>query len=147
MKCLSVLNPWAALVAIKAKGIETRSWATKYRGPLAIHASSGRAPKHMNIAWYEPFFSALSPLHRDINGKTGIAYRFGCVIATCNLVDCIKTELIVGALYGLNELAFGDYSPGRYAWILEDIQMLPEPIPAKGKLGLWEWIPPEGIAV
>jgi hypothetical protein len=37
------------------------------------------------------------------------------------------------------ELSFGDYTPGRYAWILTNVKALPEPIPAKGALGLWEW--------
>jgi hypothetical protein len=37
------------------------------------------------------------------------------------------------------ELSFGDYTPGRYAWILENVQALPGPIPCKGALGLWEW--------
>jgi len=38
-----------------------------------------------------------------------------------------------------NEYAFGDYTPGRYAWLLSDVQALPTPIPAKGQLGLWRW--------
>lgn len=39
------------------------------------------------------------------------------------------------------EYVFGDYTPGRYAWILEDVKQLPEPIPAKGHQGLWNWEP------
>jgi hypothetical protein len=38
-----------------------------------------------------------------------------------------------------SEKAFGDYTPGRYAWLLADVRRLPEPIPARGALGLWEW--------
>jgi hypothetical protein len=37
---------------------------------------------------------------------------------------------------------FGDYSPGRWAWLLTDVQRLPEPVPAKGKQGWWFWEPP-----
>ena len=37
------------------------------------------------------------------------------------------------------ELAFGNYTPGRYAWILEGVKPLADPIPAKGALSLWEW--------
>lgn len=40
VKTLTLLQPWASLVACGAKKIETRSWATKYRGPLAIHAAA-----------------------------------------------------------------------------------------------------------
>jgi hypothetical protein len=35
------------------------------------------------------------------------------------------------------ELDFGDYTPGRFQWVLSDVRLLPEPIPAKGALGLW----------
>ena len=44
MKVLTLTQPWATLVAIGAKHIETRSWATSYRGPLAIHAGKGLGP-------------------------------------------------------------------------------------------------------
>ena len=44
MKTLTLLQPWAMLVALEAKRIETRSWGTWYRGPLAIHADK-RMPK------------------------------------------------------------------------------------------------------
>lgn len=38
MKALSLMEPWAALIAAGVKSIETRSWRTAYRGPLYIHA-------------------------------------------------------------------------------------------------------------
>ncbi len=37
------------------------------------------------------------------------------------------------------ELALGDWTPGRYAWELANVKMLPQPIPIKGKQGLWNW--------
>lgn len=39
-----------------------------------------------------------------------------------------------------DEFHLGDYSDGRYAWELTNVQQLPEPIPVKGKQGLWNWI-------
>ena len=41
MKALTLTQPWASLVACGAKTIETRSWRTPYRGPVAIHAAKG----------------------------------------------------------------------------------------------------------
>ena len=38
---------------------------------------------------------------------------------------------------------FGDYSVGRYLWHLRDIRRLPEPVPATGRQGIWNWEPPE----
>ena len=40
MKALSLRQPWASLIADGRKTIETRTWRTYYRGPLAIHAST-----------------------------------------------------------------------------------------------------------
>ena len=39
-KVLSLIQPWASLAVLGHKKIETRSWNTKYRGELFIHASS-----------------------------------------------------------------------------------------------------------
>ncbi len=41
MKTLTLTQPYASLIAFGAKRIETRTWATTYRGPLAIHAADG----------------------------------------------------------------------------------------------------------
>lgn len=36
-----------------------------------------------------------------------------------------------------DQLPFGDFTPGRYGWVLADVWPLPRPVPAKGKLGPW----------
>jgi hypothetical protein len=134
MKALTLTQPWATLVAIGAKRIETRSWRTSYRGPLAIHAAKG-FPK-----WAREF--TLEPVCYEIArfGKpTNPAYPLGCILATCSLVACTLTSLAFEERLTARERAFGDYSPGRFAWILEDVKQLPEPIPAKGALQLWNW--------
>jgi hypothetical protein len=66
----------------------------------------------------------------------------GCVLATCELVDCLPTVEVFEDYPDLDtppEREFGDYSAGRYAWVLKNVRPLPEPVPAKGALGLWEW--------
>ena len=156
-KILSLLEPWASLVALRKKKFETRSWKTPHRGRMGIHASAGHRPWHMNLARKEPFFSALAVLRTLVGGKDGrcrfaIRYRLGHIIATCNLVDIYlitETELIqINPSEGQepkrlplptgDEYEFGDYTPGRYAWELQDVVMLEKPIKAKGKLMLWE---------
>lgn len=37
------------------------------------------------------------------------------------------------------ERAFGDYTPGRWAWLLDNVRPLPRPIAARGMPGLWRW--------
>lgn len=151
MKVLTLTQPWATLVTIGAKRIETRSWRTSYRGPLAIHAAQGFAgltgpAGFLGRCSSEPFRSALAGA-----GIThGNQLPRGAIVAVCRLVDCVSTDSVVkqaGAWHRqrntfwpltVQERAFGDYSAGRYAWLLADIQALPEPILAKGALGLWE---------
>lgn len=152
MKALTLTQPFASLIAIGAKKIETRSWRTSYRGPLAIHAAKGfpeDARRLVRDDW--TFFGALNPEYAEYAKTAGLKLvpsevgrrtegqlPVGAVIATCQLVACIQAETIMETL-GERERAFGNYGPGRFAWILEDIQPLPEPIPAKGALSLWEW--------
>lgn len=40
MKAISIRQPWAWLIVNGFKDIENRTWDTKYRGPVLIHASS-----------------------------------------------------------------------------------------------------------
>jgi hypothetical protein len=153
MKALTLTQPWATLVAIGAKRVETRSWPTNYRGPLAIHAAKG-FPKWAKDFTTEPECYQAVRYHgarREADQRPAdllTAYPLGVVMATCRLVNCLPTEVVdnSGNVFSVSlpplsemERAFGDYAPGRWAWILEDVKMLPEPIAAKGSLGLWEW--------
>ena len=143
MKALSISEPFAMLIALGAKHIETRSFKTNYRGPLAIHASVKFTNEMKALCDRPPFREAL-------RGAGDLPT--GYVIATCNLVDCILIPY-AKTFYTLNrpgkwlwslppdqpEFSFGDYTPGRYAWRLEDVKRLAIPKPARGMLGLWNW--------
>lgn len=135
MKTLTLTQPFASLVAIGAKRIETRSWKTSYRGPLAIHAAKGFPMWAQALCVDEPFYSALSPLEAAFRLPRAV------IVATCQLVDIRETGGTCAwePDNGTDERAFGDYAPGRFMWLLEDVQPLPKPIPVKGALGLWEW--------
>ena len=62
----------------------------------------------------------------------------GAVVGTVEIVDCVPVEEVVGALTP-RERALGDYSPGRWAWVLKNPVMFDMPIYARGKQGWWEW--------
>lgn len=132
MKTLTLWQPWATLIAIDAKHYETRSWPTKYRGPLAIHAS---------LHDMECDVVKINSFYREAFERAGIEsvkdLPFGKVLCIVDLTDCIRTETVL--MLSQAEAAFGDYSPCRFAWKLENLRVLPEPIPARGKQGLWEW--------
>ena len=126
MKVLSIKEPWASLIMNGTKKIETRSWKTKYRGEIYIHASLSKA-KITKPEVYE--------LIKDMN------FKCGYIICKCNLVDCIyMTDEYVNDMKTnhYEEYICGHYEVGRYAWILEDVKVI-EPIKAKGKLGLWNY--------
>lgn len=145
MLCLSLTQPWASLVAIGAKRIESRSWSTAYRGPLAIHAAK-RFPTDAQLeALRRPFKAALEAggyhVHIATSGRRYVTHDLptGVIVATCTLANCVTTQQILENPITDQEYAFGDYRAGRWAWILEDIIKLAEPIPARGALGLWDF--------
>ena len=139
MKALTIQQPWATLVAIGAKRIETRSWRTSYRGPLAIHAAKGFPKWARQFTTAPVCYETVRRFTAAQGSGTFPAYPTGVVLATCTLVDCVP----IRGVEPVSELerAFGDYSDGRYAWMLANVVPLPTPISAKGALGLWEWEP------
>jgi len=143
MKALTLTQPWATLVALDAKRTETRSWRTSYHGPLAIHAAK-RMPKPASLlCWQEPFCTVLEAGgYKPGDGTTSNPFGLplGPVIAVAILIDIQPITLENRPLEP--EYTFGNYSPGRFAWILRNVYRLPDPIPARGSLGLWEWNPP-----
>lgn len=137
---LSLNPPWDLLVAIGAKKIETRNWNTYYRGPLAIHATKGIGLLGDEYGLYdqcmiEPFRGALRAA-----GYTKVReWPRGAIVAVCTLADTFQFTKANTANLSEQELAFGDFTPGRYGFRLANVHMLPEPIPARGKQGLWHW--------
>jgi len=164
VKALTLTQPWASLVALGAKLIETRSWQTSHRGRIAIHAGQGLGPVGGVVGLWDlcgdpAFFRALSPHVRTTrlvlpsHGETDCIevsdLPRGAIIAVADLVD-VRPICDGVREYGMHlpdgeriwpltdqERAFGDYSPGRFAWLLANIRPLAVPVPAKGALGLW----------
>lgn len=149
MKALTLTQPWASLIAFGYKHIETRSWSTSYRGLLAIHAAKGfpYQAKDLCVSYYVRH--ALGPHFGGTeSGTLASEVPLGAVVATCSLVDCLPT-VSDGYLSGVFEhypdldtdveRNFGNYDSGRFAWVLENVNRITQPIPARGALGLWEW--------
>lgn len=137
MRAITIMQPWASLIALGAKRYETRSWKTNYRGALAIHASLEFTKAARALCRCEPFASALL-------GTEDLP--IGCVIATCNLAAVFPTSEPDSLFKPVtdwpeSEEAFGDFSPGRFAWLLNHVRALESPIPASGRQSLWDWDP------
>lgn len=130
MKAITILQPWAGLIACETKQIETRSWQTRYRGPIAIHAGKDQDKKNDRIRHVEAKINDFALCLPQL--------EFGKVIAIASLVDCIKMDApFIRSLSSL-ERVLGWYECGRYAWILSDITKI-RPIAARGYQGLWNF--------
>jgi activating signal cointegrator 1 len=140
MKTLTLTQPWASLVAMGQKKIETRSWRTNYKGPLLIHAAKGY-PKSAQRMMNNPIFYEAFRFGKAIELWPEPGLPLGAIIATCELIQCVRTSAVELWPDPISETerTFGDYSDGRWAWLLGNIKPLPKPIPAKGALGLWEY--------
>jgi hypothetical protein len=149
-KTLSYTQPFATLVVLGYKLIETRPRRVSYRGPLLIHASATRN------AWSRA--ACEQPVIKQILAKHGLTYDTlprGVIIGRCELKEVARMvaeptpppakptkkkprpELVISQVSSL-EQAVGEYAPGRFGLLLADVQALPEPVKAKGALGLWD---------
>lgn len=132
MRALTLTQPWATLVALGAKKIETRSWRTAYRGPLMIHAAKGFPAAARALCYQQPFAAVLGGA--GLNTPDDLPRA--ALVAEVTLLDVVPTTRCDPG--SDRERAFGDYSSGRFAWIFQhDVRMLPTPIPCRGMLGLW----------
>jgi hypothetical protein len=140
LKALTLTQPWATLMALREKRIETRSWSTSYRGEVIIHAAKGFPRWAKETCEHEPFKSALGELRAD-------TLPLGRGLCVVRLVGCFPTNesglnqlgFAMGCKPHVRELEFGDYSEGRYAWLTEYVRELHVTFPVKGALGLWEY--------
>jgi len=135
MKVLSLREPFASLLMQNIKTVETRSWKTKYRGVLYIHASLGKVKKKDQ---------RTLDLLKLLNNPS---LKYGYIIAKCNLVNCIYMDKNYVDKIKLDKTEYqcGIYEVGRYAWILDNIEVLDNPISVKGKLGIWNYEEKGGI--
>lgn len=142
MKAITLTQPYATLVAIGAKKIETRSWRTRYYGPLLIHAAKGFPRRTRRLCGLSPYREAL-----EAAGYQGDEQLpTGAIVGLVELVGCWR--FISGdpdSAPGYPERVFGDYTPGRFGWALRK----PHPLPAlawRGALGLWDAEPTPELA-
>lgn len=156
VRAITLWQPWASLVALGFKRYETRSWSTSYKGKLLIHAAARPDKQYERLAIIEAcrgteYFNTLIQLFNEAE------FSLGAVVAIADLTGCQKmwsksqlppsatwaddvrandTEILIDDQAEL-EIAVGDWQPDRYAWKLENIQALAEPIYCKGERRLW----------
>jgi hypothetical protein len=115
LRALSIRPPWAWAIAHAGEHIENRSWTTKYRGPLAIHASLSFKDWELELL-------------ENILGRRIDPSRFvtGAIVATARLADVVPLGRCSSR-----------WAVGPFCWVLRDIRPLARPIYVTGSLGLW----------
>lgn len=126
MKVLTIKQPFASLIAEGIKEYEFRTWKTKYRGELLIHAGKGIDKKAMKK--FE---------------KYKLDYPSGCIIAKVNLTDCIQIDdLAREMLQAKNPLVYESVIKhpewDGFGFKMENVKKI-EPIFINGKLSMWEY--------
>ena len=123
MKALTLIQPWASLITLGLKHYETRSWKTPYRGRVLIHAG-----KKLDREF-------ICDLQRTGTLPPTETVPCGVLLGAAEITAMLSTNDFDP---GLPESRYGDYSPDRWAWKLENVEAFDIPIACKGMLGLWE---------
>lgn len=140
VRAITVHQPWATLLALGIKRFETRDWDTRHRGPLVIHAGK-RITEDGEMA-----FSWLQRRGIDIGVERLGDLPLGAVVGLAELTYCYATEFLLDsgrhvlaaqAKDPSLEVTLGDFSRGRFAWLLASPRPLRTPIPYRGQQQLW----------
>ena len=121
MRALTICQPYAHLIVIGEKRVENRTWATRYRGPLAIHAGK-------SLEW--------------MGGEKPTAdMAFGAVVGVADLVACIELDTYLPMLRDGSEyawLATHKHANGPFCFVLNNVRRFAVPVPWKGAQGFWD---------
>ena len=125
MKALTIKQPWATLIMQGDKRFEFRSWKTKYRGDLLIHAGKGIDKEAMKRL--EKYLPEELP--------------YGKILGKVKLVDCIKMspEFKELLLKENSDIYTKSSFQENYGWQVSYVEVFENPIDAKGHLSLWEY--------
>lgn len=124
MKALTIKEPWASLIIEGYKKYEFRSWKTKYRGKILVHA--GLSVEKDMLKRFKDYKIDVKP---------------GYILGEVTITDCILVdEKFNKELREIDPIVYGRSNHvENYAWKIENVIKYDEPIPCKGKLGLWNY--------
>lgn len=163
---ISINEPYAWAVVSGHKAVENRSWPTKFRGPVAIQASTSR--RHLT-AEVDMFLEDAGPAVWNVLNDERIdddnpLWHFGAIIGTVDIVGCFAYD--EGSRVSFEDqcraAGYGDWldartrpghpppgywAQGGYCLLLANPKQFTVPIPAKGKLNIYNLTPQEIAAV
>jgi len=127
---LSIRQPWAWAIINAGKDIENRDWATRFRGPVCIHAAKGMTRNEYSDANYfiQKAIGAVDQGWLDKwHGVTASPQRltFGGIIGRADIVGCV-------------DASESPWFMGTYGFVLTNVRPV-DFIPVKGALGFFDW--------
>jgi len=166
MRALTVRQPWAGLIALGYKRIETRSWPaprTVIGRRIAIHAGMQPIADWSPVTHWGHVTADWEAVYGNVHSKE---YPLGQIIATAHLVGSVpivplralnleepalvrrQTELALyfgGVVSAVSDqFPLGRYDLGSWAWLLGDVERVEDGAALRGALGFWETTEPPG---
>jgi hypothetical protein len=118
LRALSIMQPWSWLIANGHKDIENRSWPTRFRGRIMIHAGKKFDGDDDAEEWDWPHIDR--PKDFDMGG----------IVGECEIVDCVTSSK-------------SRWFFGPYGFVIRNARPLPFQ-PCRGMLGFFvpDFTPP-----
>ncbi len=117
MRAISIRQPWAWLIVNGHKNIENRDWATRFRGPVLIHAAKGMTrAEYEECSDFARGLGATVPPFEDLER--------GGIVGQATVVDCVSES-------------DSPWFFGRYGFVLADTRILAFR-PWRGQLSFFE---------
>lgn len=163
---ISIRQPWAHLIAAGLRPVDLRSWPTDFRGRIAIHASTSYsdmndyvynflANLHPSILDHLESYDAdaeagigSDPVKRGKAMNPASQFHFGAITGTVEIVDCLPVADAFETIESPTKAdgSDADYvhpcdwvtTDSGYVWLLQNAILFAKPIPAKGKLRIFE---------
>lgn len=122
MKALSIRQPWAWLITHGLKDVENRTWPTRFRGNVLIHAA-----KRMTQAEFDNAIAFASSIGADVSKVMTNTYKLerGGIVGVATIADCLRDSTSPWQM------------PNCWGFRIANAKPLPL-IPCKGALGFFE---------
>ncbi|MDI6033999.1 ASCH domain-containing protein [Flavobacterium sp. LB2P84] len=132
MKALSIKQPWASLIAHGIKDIENRTWKTKFRGRIYIHASA-------DLKLLKKTGNELYTKEQWLATPARLISVSSAIIGEVDIVDCVMNHESIWAEQTCQSLLSDEYiEKPIYNWVLANAKLYDKPIlNVKGKLSFW----------
>ncbi len=127
MKAITILQPYAHLIRDREKRVENRTWPTKHRGLIYIHAGKSQS---------------MLDIENSVDVETQIPVArmaFGAVVAIAELVDCLPIAEIESGRHDEQYpwLRSHAHTHGPWCWVLDKVFAI-GPWPYRGSQGLFD---------